>query len=370
MQRSAVAIDVGYENTTTDPIETKIINPLKEPELVKAIWLELERSAKPSFFNSWAWIGTWVSTLPHDLDIKLVVHSLKGQYLSCYFLGTKKFSAYGVLTKRKAYLNATGYQEFDTLVIEYNDVLKGNVDIPIDELLLKNKGLDDYVIPSSTAKLVESDNVFTQNLRIPSHWVDLDKVRNSDNSYLSLLSTNKRKQIKRSLREYSIGGEVSVAVASNLPEAFEYLSALSKLHQIEWVKRGEKGAFSNDYFCYFHRMLIHNNFEKGNIQLIRVFNESEDIGYLYNFVHDNKVSFYQSGFNYKESNKFRPGLISHFLAIKLNAETGMSSYNFLGGKSQYKKSLSTNTDFLNHMVITPKTFKSKAERFVRGIIGR
>jgi CelD/BcsL family acetyltransferase involved in cellulose biosynthesis len=115
------------------------------------------------------------------------------------------------------------------------------------------------------------------------------------------------------------------------------------LHQIEWKKRGEPGAFSNEYFYLFHRELIRTRFDRNEIQLLRIRSGTITIGILYSFVYQGDVLFYQSGFRYSTENVHRPGLVSHYLAVLHNARKGMKTYDFLAGDSAYKSSLSTDS---------------------------
>ena len=142
------------------------------------------------------------------------------------------------------------------------------------------------------------------------------------------------------------------------------LDALIAMHQKYWNRRGQAGAFSTEFFKNFHRCLISSRFEAGEIQLLEISNSDGPIGYLYNFIYDNQVLYYQSGLNYKSDNKFRPGIICHFMAVKHNLNENHNSYNFLGGDARYKKSLSTNQDNLYYITIGRKNMKQRIEHFV------
>jgi len=143
------------------------------------------------------------------------------------------------------------------------------------------------------------------------------------------------------------------------------LDNLAELHQKEWIQRSKPGAFANQFFCEFHHKLIEDRFDHGEIQLLKIFNDEGVIGYLYNFIYKGEVLFYQCGFSYKEGNNYRPGIVSHYYSILLNCKLKNSKYNFLVGKSQYKKSLATNYDVLNSIVFCRKNLKSRFEYKLR-----
>lgn len=214
----------------------------------------------------------------------------------------------------------------------------------------------------------QSTQFYQRITSIPSPWVDLKNI-DADKGYLSYISKNKRNQIKRSVKEYNLLGDVQIELASNLEQAKYFFEKLEDLHQNEWIKRGKPGAFAEPFFKQFHNQLIDTRFELGELQLVRIFinqeTGQEDIGYLYNFIFNNEILFYQSGFNYKESNKYRPGLVSHYLTINECINQKYSKYNFLAGTTQYKQSLSTNSDTLHTITLSRKSIKSHVEVLLR-----
>ena len=91
--------------------------------------------------------------------------------------------------------------------------------------------------------------------------------------------------------------------------------------------------------------------------MIRVSTNTQVIGILYNFIHKNKVYFYQSGFQYSDDNRLKPGLVTHFLAINLCLEQGLSEYDFLAGDSRYKASLTQDSRKLHWVTIKQNNLK-------------
>jgi len=345
------------------------INPLEDLQQTKAIWLKLSEQCQPSFFNSWGWVSIWLTCLPKSTNLEFVVHFHDENPICCYFLGVKRTIENKIFLKKRAYLNCTGFEEFDNLTIEYNAPLIANNE-NLDEINLFSalKDIEEFHLPVSTLEYKSVNNKLLSRIEsLPSYWIDLNKIRDKDNDYISLISKNKRNQIKRSIKEYQQDGEIKIVAAVNTSEALNMLDNLAELHQKEWIQRGKPGAFANHFFCEFHRKLIQDRFELGEIQLLRIFNKEAVIGYLYNFIHNGEVLFYQCGFNYKEGNNYRPGIVSHYYSILLNCKLNHKKYNFLVGKSQYKKSLSTDFDVLNSIVFCRKNLKSRVEYKLREI---
>ena len=84
---------------------------------------------------------------------------------------------------------------------------------------------------------------------------------------------------------------------------------------------------------------MRNAVVRAEVQMLRVTAGTEVVGYLYNLVRNGHVYFYQSGFNYTEDHKLRPGLVCHYLAVMHNLKVDSRIYDFLAGPQRYKQSL-------------------------------
>ncbi len=363
-----------------EDIKYKTLDALSDLDAIERLWKQVLATGEASFFLSWEWLSTWLETLPRSEKVDLVVGYIGHEPVLVYFLGRRNINRKGIFRYRLASLNSTGSEYLDELTIEYNGVLiapqlqidiiqeiSSNAVDDWDELylpgladtlcrevdLLKEAGEQDFIVE------IESEN--------NSYYVELEKVRAAEMNYAGLLSSNRRQQIRRSIREYSKTGEIQTHVAKTSGEALNMLDALAELHQREWTQRGREGSFANQYFYDFHKRLIEKHFDQGIVQLIHVYSDQGTIGYLYNFIHGNNVLFYQCGFNYMESNHARPGLISHYFAVLMNAKQGHGIYDFLAGDSQYKKSLATNNRRMLWVILKKRNFRSWAEKNARRI---
>jgi CelD/BcsL family acetyltransferase involved in cellulose biosynthesis len=337
------------------PLTFRSYNPFTEFEEVKSIWTTLLDKCPHSYFTSWGWIFTWLHNLPPDLDVKLIVAQLQDRPVIAFFIGRSAKIKYKFMPVRTISLNSTANRYFDELTIEYNSMLfDPEYPVNIESIFryLKSLNWDEFRIPGasssfiSTFKLLDHTNCsfyLMVDRNTSSFFVELQKIRDAGMDYLQLLSANKRSQIRRSIKQYELDGSIQIHEAANSEEAQAMLDQLASLHQNEWIKRGEAGSFSNRHFYQFHRNLIQTRFNSNEIQLLHIFTPQKTIGYLYNFVYDNRVLFYQSGFNYSTENIYRPGLVSHYFAIMHNASKKMLTYDFLAGESSYKTSLSTNS---------------------------
>jgi hypothetical protein len=299
---------------------------------------------------------TWLESLPKSMvDIRLVVGYLDDEPVIGFFIGRNFQKRFGILPTQVISLNRTGDRYFDILAVEYNSMLfDSSNSIDLDSLFLYIKSLDwdELILPGvsldfvSIASLLDNSSphfhVFIDKIQ-NSYYVELQRIRDSGMNYLHLLSANKRSQVRRSIKQYEMESKIQSRLAADADEAILMLDQLACLHQQRWKNRGKPGAFSNEYFYQFHRDLIRNCFTNGEIQMLHIFNDNMTIGYLYNFVYQRKVLFYQSGFTYSPGNNHRPGLVAHYFAIIHNAEQNMLTYEFLAGDSDYKRSLATNS---------------------------
>ncbi len=350
-------------------IQIRCIDPFENIDKTQSIWLDLQGRSEHSFFTSWGWIGTWLSSLPRDLSVKLVVGYIEDMPVSCGVVVERSSIQNWLFYKNRAYLNATGDRELDALMIEYNGFLWDDRVAETSAMLTcpELKQVEEFHLPGvfgTNDPPTYFDNSFFVRIDTtePSHFVDLDDVRSRGEPYLGHLSANRRRQIRRSIRQLEELGTIRITEAASVAEALRMLEGLAEYHQTEWVARGEHGAFSSEFFFDFHRQLINRRFGEGEIQLLEICAGETVIGYLYSFVYKRQVLFYQSGFNYEDARELRPGVVSHYFAIEHNLKKGVGKYNFLAGDAQYKRSFATGHDTLHWIVASRKNMKSRFER--------
>ncbi len=352
-------------------IKVEVLDPFEDFSRTEQIWTVLSSDSKVPYFLTWGWIENWLTSLKSNIMVRLIVLTERSVPVAMFFAGEARVARKKVFTSNGLFLNATGLPEYDNLCIEYNSILCSESLKHSFEMILESlpQEWDEFFMPGLDASLFpgkclkssfDSYQIIIEKERQPP-YVDLQIVRKSEKGYISLLGKNTRFNIRRSYRIYEVKGPVTIEVADNLNTAFDFYDELVYFHQKTWRERGLPGAFASDYFRNFHRELIRKRFCKREIQLIRVTAGKESIGCLYNFVFNGKVFFYQSGVNYSENKKLKPGLVCHFEAINYNAGLSNSVYDFLGGTDEYKTNLSTNTNRLIWARVQKKLVKFKIE---------
>ncbi len=340
----------------TRDIEVGLMDIVDIPALGE-LWRDLQTRSRHSFFTSWGWIGCWLSHLPAEIRPQLLYAGYSGKIMGLGVLVRRRLRKYKMFPVNRLILHATGNPRYDQLTIEYNGILADNgmsrevvrkcleflrKKTDVDELLLSGLDENNELLHLNSAAIQQTRLIAKQ----PGYFIDLNKLRNEGRDYLAAIGANTRYQVKRSLREFEKYGRLDIAIAETADQAVGFLIELKKLHQIYWRKKGHPGAFANDFFEKFHRSLIASRFAHGEIQFIKTTTGSQTIGYLYNFIKDGHVYNYQSGFDYGADKKLKPGMVSHYSAIQYNLARGACIYDFLGGDSQYKRSLATESTTL------------------------
>ncbi len=364
------------------PELTVIVTPLTYMEWREEEWRDLEnRAGDYSFFLSRHWIGAWLRCLPDDTSLKLMRVTRAGQLVGLGVLVQGYTPFLRLFKLRQIALHETGNPAFDTITIEYNGFLAADQEAQavsqaaIEWLLagdIANKlihfgGVEEELFQA----LQKSASRHRHSLRIlgesDASYVDLSSVRESGKEYLDSLSRNTRQNLRRKLRRYEAVGPLRYHIASSLEEALEYFTALRHLHQSYWVSRGKPGAFSKPFFVNFHTNLIRSAFAGGHIEIAKVTVGDSLVGYLYNFNWQGAVHAYQSGFCYEMGDGFKPGYVSHYLAIVNALERDLSIYDFMSGFGQHKSSLGSGKKRLFWVQSRPNTLLIRLEDFARSL---
>src|SRR3954468_9950475 len=349
--------------------------PLPPLAALETEWRRLERVAAPSFFISWHWIGTFLSTLPEGKRPDLLRGSLRGETVALALIGAKLVRRrYGLIRSRALFLNETGDPDYD-VAIEHNGLL---VATPYrraaSDALIRwfaeygAREADELHVGGSMQPLPGDDlaqrGLYREQSAVPSYWVALDLLAESDGELYPVLSSNARQQLRRAIRHFEKFGTLRLDRASGRSEAREFLAGLKELHIATWQSRGKAHAFSRPFFEAFHQQLIERHIADGAVQLLRASAGSHLIGYLYNFRFSDRVYAYQSGFAYDER-RARPGAVAHALAIQDAYHYGATAYDFLAGRNRLKESYASGNTPMFWEVVQQPHLAFRVERLMR-----
>lgn len=345
--------------------------------LLEQSWCQLYQSERDGFFLSFPWVKTWLQSLPDQVSAKLLTVESEGEILLACLIGCSQNKSRNLFSLTEGHVNETGILEIDDVVIERNGFLSALSNktqvLSVPELLKKlglNKVRINNIHQDHLKHILQhidlgSCKKFVSNR--PSYYVSLDQVRASYDGYLSLLSANKRRQIKRSKSLYTQKGELLIQEASSVTEALLLFDKMVELHQKEWQTRGKDGSFSNDFILTLHKKLITDYYHAGQICLFNFYNDEGSIGIIYGFISGDDFLYYQSGFNYSDDNRRKPGLTCHSMLVQFLAGKGLKCYDFLAGDAPYKKSLSTGSYGMSHIEFFDSSIKSRLYLFARSV---
>jgi CelD/BcsL family acetyltransferase involved in cellulose biosynthesis len=276
---------------------------------------------------------------------------------------------------RRIYLNTAGEDEEDETVVEHNALLclqgwENSMAAALRQHV-DGMGWDEFAATAmadgpGVAALASAafPGLPLHRVKVHAYYVDLAALQGSD-GYLAALSSNARSKLRRNHRLYGDQGSIEVSAAGGVEEALAMLDELAALHQATWKSRGQPGVFASESFAAFQRALVRRTFDGGGIQLLRVRAGSVVVGLVYNFIHRGRVSFYQSGLNYRDDAQASPGYVVHAAAVQHCLGRGLREYDFMAGESQYKRTLATHSRLLSWMTFARPTLKRRVLTMAR-----
>ena len=346
-------------------------------EAVRRLWLDLEPRAKPCFYTSWVWIGTWLELLPPDVKTKLLQARIGGRVIGlAVVVDGPPHKRRGFEIYQTAHLHATGRPEIDIICIEHNDFLLDDAFAdearaamcaywldhlpPATEVSLSwlsGTGWPEGIEKHSKRKISRVDSIHR------SYLVDLRQVREAGGDYLKLIGKSTRSNIRRSISEYNKVGPLCLDDAHTIEDGMAWYEQLRAFHTARWNSRGRPGCFVHDFFYRFHRALLERHLVDGKIQLLRIRAGEHPIGYIYNFIHAGRVYAYMTGFHYGLIEKYsRPGLVSDALAIPYIASLGHDMYDYMAGDAPYKCELMTFEEKMTNTTMRTDSWRFRLDK--------
>ncbi len=343
-------------------------------------WAALyQRAEKPSFYQSPAWMTAWLENVGTGAALYGVEARLEGRPLLMGVVGAGVRRP-AVLGMKEVRLQETGDTALDNIYVEYNDFLlapEAGADMrleAINALVQVFAGADAIVFRNIRAPLAAAVRAWAT----PGAWrcitlreqpvfvVDLGSVRSAGGDFIASLSGSFKTKLRRAMAGYEQRGELSCRVASTDVERSAAWERLAALHQESWRARGRPGSFANRKLVAFHQNLQRHAGEA--VHLFEVRCGTETIGVLYNFVHENQVLNYQSGFKIEDDNKLTPGFVCHALACQHYLGAGFDIYDLLAGEADYKKRLGTQSEMLTSLSLERSSPRNKVRHLMKSLL--
>ena len=172
----------------------------------------------------------------------------------------------------------------------------------------------------------ESFHTSTFAAMLPDNW----------ETYLGMLRPRFRTKIRSLLRRLSDNDSWEVSRCSTAGELQPMLSSLFTLHQERWTREGEVGSFASTARRNFYADMARGFLKKNRLHFYTLFNEGEPIAQEFSFEYKKKMYFLQQSFDCSRST-LSPGTALKAHIIRECIETGIHSYDFLGGDDSYKQ---------------------------------
>jgi CelD/BcsL family acetyltransferase involved in cellulose biosynthesis len=310
-------------------------------------WLDLERQiVDVGLACSWDWTDVWLDYFGDIVEHEFAVVQQGGVPCGVLLLTRGVGRKRSRIPVRTLHFGTAGEPRSDSIYVEYNRVLVvPEVRQEAARTVLSVVGQDDSwdelwldgFAPDEAEPFLAADPELKPRFE-PCPTVDLQAAERSDGQVLSILTSNTRYQVRRSIRAF---GDAKGQWAETTDDAVEILNELIRMHQERWRDTGLPGAFATERVVEYHRALVKRLFPKGAILLYRVRSPVGTIGCLYSFIERKNVLSYQLGLARFHDNKMKPGFVTHALCMQSSYDRGLIDYNFLAGESAWKRELAT-----------------------------
>lgn len=312
---------------------------------LRAEWTRLWERSGLSFFSSWEWSWAWWQTygdyLPKSARLRIFVYrtSPDGEVLA--ILPTYEVSAlFG--THKRLILIGLGEPAEATIYTEFLDLICHTLTPELNMWVTEIFKRYDQVCPgiirgdSLVCSVLNSGGLSGFEVRmvpLPNYRADLTQ---GFDLYLSQLSANSRNQARKILKQLK-ENSIALETARTTEERILWFHHLVTLHQIQWNKRGQEGAFKDPRIISFHTLLLSL---APQAQIYRLASSGTAIGYLYGFLTPERFDWYQMGIDLTISTLKRPGYGLHLATMRhLSTTQATRYYEFLPGTNQLKLQL-------------------------------
>jgi CelD/BcsL family acetyltransferase involved in cellulose biosynthesis len=374
-------LNVKNEQNELNNIQVTI-KPLLSKQIIslKDKWLLLETKSSPLFFLSWKWIGPWLKQVSSSEKLILVQATQNNQTVGLGIFVEQKIKRYVLLNSTQWFLHRSGVDCNDQIWIENNNFLTADESKELiikaiwHALLLQNNNVDEFIIAiyhnkPEQLKLPETLKYKTAIANTENgYYLNLESICAFDD-YLSSLSKNTKKQIKRSFKLLSQLGENEFSVTEDPEQQTEILKKCKQWHINKWQQTDTPSGFVNPYFTSFHNDLMNEVHITSKTVVASLKIKEELVGCLYCFIDNNSAYFYLSAFKPIEDNRIKLGLSLHTLFIQwlIESRPKINKYDFLAGEARYKKSLSSHQDDHSYIVVQKDILKFKVEKLLMRI---
>lgn len=337
-------------------------------------WRDLESRSDAGFFVRWDWIGRWLATLPPSVTVRCQQARDGGRTVGLALWGEAAPESRWA-RRPTLHLHASGVEALDDIWIEHNGPLVEAADAPAIRAAMLDHALGGGNARWSGLRLPGVPEALQADLPRRSVWrgwsqsswlIDLDAVRARGPDSLGVLSSSTRTRIKRTRKQAEQLGPLRVETSADVPQALAMFERLCDLHRRRWADRDTASAFDTPFARDFHEGLLRGAAAGGRAFIMGVHAGEHELGYVYLFAHDGRVSFYQSGFDYERlGRQGSVGLLTLWSCIEVLARQGHRLFDLLAGEMPYKRELSSHVEPLHWLTVEPATVTNRLKHLAR-----
>ena len=188
---------------------------------------------------------------------------------------------------------------------------------------------------------------FVCSIALPGSW----------DEYLSSLSKNHRKRVRRWVRQHLDTKQVearSTGTGWDLNEAFD---CLVELHNLRRKDMTETGAFESPQFLEFHKEALNRLVPRGQATICGIFVDDKPVAIEYELSNEDTVFAYQSGADV-DAGLSSPGSISILVRLKLAIDCGKKTFDLMRGGEGYKQHWGAQLASSCNVMVWPNTSAS------------
>jgi CelD/BcsL family acetyltransferase involved in cellulose biosynthesis len=310
-----------------------------------SIWQALERSlGTAGLTNSWAWTSCWLDSFGSTVPHWFAVAEVAGKPVGIALLTRGRSQKRGPLPVRTVHIGTSGEEPGRGVWIEYNrllvadewrerfldQLLKGPGVRPLSTDLIALDGFDPAEIPA----------VLLPRLTVREEVCRVARLDQKPTVLECFDGDTRRKMRKNSKRFAEAFGDLRTEWIESPERALVALDELMEHHQARWTAVGKPGAFADERFVLFHRLLIERTLTEGRVVMARVTAGEQLIGIFYGFIEGEVIYQYQWGLPQFDDNSLSPGFVTGYQVMLEAKERGFAEVNWLAGDSRYKRDLS------------------------------
>ena len=323
-------------------ITTELITDTPGFLKLEKVWNDLLRkSDADTIFLSWEWVSTWWEVFGENKELFMPVFRQGDEILGLAPLYKRKRKIIKILPLREiAFLGGGGPVRSDYMDLicrpEFYDQCRQEfLDFLRRDTTWDTANLKDLRENSSLTDADDGGNLkFSEPNEERCYYIEMP---NSFEDYLMELDGKMRRNIRNRRRNLDRDfSSVDFRILEDRDRLPDWMETFKSLHTRRMEKKGVGGKFSSDDYDRFHDLISKKFFDQGRLFAADLKLDGKTVACRYNFLYDNKIYDYQTGFDPVYSrNGVMQALISYIIEYAINNE--IREFDFLAGEENYKR---------------------------------